>query len=138
MSHAFRLLPCLLLAAALAGCAGLQKIPVSTDPSGALVYLDGNKVCEATPCSVEAKSDQTHLLTLVKEGYRQRDITLRPTQTPGGGTALTPDIVTVRLRTPDQPDISDKDAALGTAIDLGTEVLQRVLEKTRKDVLPDK
>jgi len=138
MPHASRLLLCILLAAAFTGCAGVQKVPVSTDPSGALVYLDGNKVCEATPCSVEAKNDQSHLLTIVKDGYRQKDITLRPAQTPGGGRALSPDIVTLRLRTPDQPDISDKDAALGTALDLGTEVLQRVLEQTRKDVLPPK
>jgi len=55
-----------------------------------------------------------------------------------GGKTLSPDIVTLRLRTPGQPDISDKDAALGTALDLGTEVLQRVLEQTRKDVLPPK
>jgi len=136
MSHASRLLPCLLLAAVLSGCASIQKVPVSTDPSGAAVYLDGNKVCETTPCSVEMKNDQNHLLTIVKDGYRQKDITLRLVQAPTGGTALSPEIVTVRLRTPDQPDIGDKDAALGTAIELGTEVLQRVLEKTRKDVLP--
>lgn len=138
MPHAARLLLCSVLAAALTGCTSIQKIPVSTDPSGAVVYLDGNKVCETTPCSVEMKNDQSHLLTIVKEGYRQKDITMRLTQDSSGGKTLSPDIVTVRLRTPDQPDISDKDAALGTALDLGTEVLQRVLEKTRKDVLPPK
>lgn len=138
MSHASRLLPCLLCAAVLSGCAGVQKVPVSTDPGGAVVYLDGLKVCESTPCSVEMKKDQNHLLTIVKDGYRQRDITMRLAQSPAGGTTLSPEIVTVRLRTPDQPDISDKDAALGTAIDLGTEVLQRVLEQTRKDLPPAK
>lgn len=138
MPHASRLVLCIVLAAALTGCVSIQKIPVSTDPSGALVYLDGNKVCETTPCSVEAKNDQSHLLTIIKDGYRQKDITLRLVQAPSGGKTLSPDIVTLRLRTPDQPDISDKDAALGTALDLGTEVLQRVLEKTRKDVLPPK
>ncbi|MGE4265763.1 MAG: PEGA domain-containing protein [Desulfovibrio sp.] len=138
MSHASRLLPCLLFAAVLSGCAGVQKVPVSTDPGGAVVYLDGLKVCESTPCSVEMKKDQNHLLTIVRDGYRQRDITMRLAQSPAGGTTLTPEIVTVRLRTPDQPDISDKDAALGTAIDLGTEVLQRVLEQTRKDLPPAK
>jgi hypothetical protein len=138
MPHAPRLLPCILAAAILSGCAGVQKVPVSTDPGGALVYLDGLKVCDTTPCSVEMKKDQNHLLTIVKDGYRQKDITLRLVQAPTGGTALSPEIVTVRLRTPDQPDISDKDAALGTAIDLGTEVLQRVLDKTRKDALPPK
>lgn len=119
---------CGIAIAALSGCASIQKVPVSTDPSGAVVYLDGNKVCEATPCSVEMMNDQNHLLTIFKDGYRQKDIQLRPVQTSGGGKALSPDIVTVRLRTPDQPDISDKDSAVGTALDLGTEVLQRMLK----------
>lgn len=114
--------------AALCGCVTTQKIPVSTDPGGAAVFLDGVKVCEATPCGVEAKTDQNHLLTIVKDGYRQKDVTLRLAQTPGGKTVLTPDIVTLKLRTPDQPDLTDKDSAVGTAIDIGTELLQRVLK----------
>lgn len=119
---------CTIAVAGLSGCVAAQKVPVSTDPSGAMVYLDGSKVCEATPCSVEMLNDKSHLLTIVKDGYRQKDIQVRPVQTSGGGKALSPDIVTVRLRTPDQPDISDKDSAVGTAIELGTEVLQRVLK----------
>lgn len=128
MSRTTRILLSLNLVAALSGCAVAQKVPVSTDPSGAVVYLDGNKVCEATPCSVEMLNDKSHLLTIVKDGYRQKDIQVRPVQNSGGGKALSPDIVTVRLRTPDQPDISDKDSAVGTVIELGTEVLQRVLK----------
>lgn len=138
MSRTSRMLLCVTVVAALSGCASLQKVPVSTDPSGAVVYLDGNKACESTPCSVEMMNDQNHLLTIVKDGYRQKDIQLRPAQTPGGGKALSPDIVAVRLRTPDQPDISDKDSALGTAIDLGTEVLQRVLKDSGLGTHPGK
>lgn len=121
---------CCLSLAALCGCVATQKIPVSTDPGGAAVYLDGAKVCEATPCSVEAKTDQNHLLTIVKEGYRQKDVTLRLARTSAGKTVLTPDIVTLKLRTPDQPDLTDRDSAVGTAIDIGTELLQRVLKDT--------
>ncbi len=67
----------IVLAAALCGCVATQKIPVSTDPGGALVYLDGSQVCAATPCSVEIPKDQDHLLTIVKPGYRQRDVPVR-------------------------------------------------------------
>ncbi|MDR3639854.1 MAG: PEGA domain-containing protein [Humidesulfovibrio sp.] len=66
-----------LAAAALSGCVATQKVPVSTDPLGALVYLDGKQVCPATPCSVEIPKDQDHLLTIVKDGYRQKDIPVR-------------------------------------------------------------
>ncbi len=126
----------IVLAAALPGCVAMQKVPVSTDPSGAAVYLDGTKVCEATPCSVEMKNDQTHLLTIIKDGYRQKDIQLRPAQAPGGGRTLAPDMVALRLVAPGQPDLSDTNSAVGTALELGTEMLQRVLEKARKEAAP--
>ncbi|OIO04126.1 MAG: hypothetical protein AUJ49_03395 [Desulfovibrionaceae bacterium CG1_02_65_16] len=63
--------------AALTGCVATQKVPVSTDPVGAAVYLDGKPVCQATPCSVEMPKDTDHLLTIVKDGYRQRDVPVR-------------------------------------------------------------
>jgi hypothetical protein len=63
--------------AVLSGCVATQKVPVSTDPSGAFVFLDGKQVCEATPCSVEIPKDQDHLLTILKDGYRQKDIAVR-------------------------------------------------------------
>ncbi len=66
-----------LFAAALSGCVATQKIPVSTDPSGAVVFLDGKQVCPSTPCSVEMPKDQDHLLTIIREGYRQKDIAVR-------------------------------------------------------------
>jgi hypothetical protein len=64
-------------AAALAGCVATQKVPVSTDPLGAQVYLDGKAVCQTTPCSVEIPKDQDHLLTIVKDGYRQKNVPVR-------------------------------------------------------------
>lgn len=65
------------LAAVFSGCVATQKIPVSTDPSGAVVFLDGKQVCPSTPCSVEMPKDKDHLLTVIREGYRQRDIAVR-------------------------------------------------------------
>ena len=61
----------------LSGCVATQKVPVSTDPVGAMVYMDGKAVCQATPCSVEMPKDADHLLTIVREGYRQRDVPVR-------------------------------------------------------------
>ncbi len=50
-----------------------QNIPVSTDPGGALVLVDGQEVC-TTPCSATLEKTQDHILTLRKDGYKQVDI----------------------------------------------------------------
>ena len=65
---------CILLCA-LAACVPTQKIPVSTNPLGATVYADGRKMC-TTPCSVRLDREGEHLLTIVKEGYEQEDLTI--------------------------------------------------------------
>jgi len=59
------------------GCVATQNVPVSTNPSGAVVFLDGKKVCETTPCSVAVTKDQDHLLTLIRPGYHQKDLPVR-------------------------------------------------------------
>lgn len=118
----------LLVAVAAPGCALKQSIPVSTDPSGAAVYLDGKPVCAATPCSVEAETGKAHLLTIVKEGYRQRDIPLKPAQA-GATAALTPDMVTLKLSRPGELDVRDPDSVVDTAVGVGVEMLRRVLEE---------
>ena len=114
----------LVLAAAtlLCGCALTQKVPVSTDPSGATVHLDGALVCPATPCSVEMSTDQDHLLTILKDGYRQKDIPVRLAKASGGGKALSPDIVTVRLSRPGELDVRDPDSEVTVFIGRGSEV----------------
>jgi len=122
----------LLLTAAASGCALKQNVPVSTDPGGATVYLDGALVCPATPCSVEAATGQAHLLTIVKDGYRQRDIPLKPAQGPRGGDALAPDMVTLRLTRPGELDVRDPDSVVDTAVGVGVEMLKRVLEDQGK------
>ena len=123
-----------LCAALLGGCVTTQKIPVSTDPSGALVYLDGTQVCAATPCSVEMSTGQNHLLTILKDGYGQKDIPVRPVS--GGGTALSPEIVTARLYKPGELNVRDPDSVVDTAVDLGIGVLKRVLEDSGKHAAP--
>lgn len=121
-----------LCAVLLGGCATTQKVPVSTDPSGALVYLDGVQVCAATPCSVEMSTDQNHLLTILLEGYGQKDIPVRPASVSGGGSALEPGIVTVRMYKPGEVDMRDPDRVVDTAVGLGIGVLKRVLEDAGK------
>jgi len=136
------LLAALLATALLGGCVSTQKVPVSTDPSGAMVYLDGGQVCAATPCSVEMSTDQNHLLTILKDGYGQKDIPVRPVASGRGGTALSPEIVTVRLYKPDELDVRDKDKVVDTAVGMGIGVLKRVLEDATKNagqnVAPEK
>ncbi|OGR40384.1 MAG: hypothetical protein A2051_11945 [Desulfovibrionales bacterium GWA2_65_9] len=127
MSRTIRL-SVLAAALLLGGCAGTQKVPVSTDPSGAQVYLDGAQVCAATPCSVEMSTNQNHLLTILKTDYGQKDIPVRPYSASGGGTALSPEIVTVRLYKPGELDVRDPDRVVDTAVGLGIGVLKRVLE----------
>lgn len=53
-----------------------QNIPLSTDPPGAQVLVDGRSSCQ-TPCSVDLTRNQDHLLTFQKEGYRQQDVAVR-------------------------------------------------------------
>ena len=121
----------------LCGCVTTQKVPVSTDPGGAVVYLDGAQVCAATPCSVEMTKDENHLLTIVKAEYSQKDIPVRPVSVSGGGTALRPDVVTLRLYRPDELNVRDTDRVVDTAVGLGMGVLTRVLKDLSKDPNPD-
>jgi len=139
-----RLLAAVFAIALLSGCVTTQKVPVSTDPSGALVYLDGQQICAATPCSVEMATGQNHLLTIIKEGYGQKDIPVRPVAASGGGSALSPEIVTVRLYKPDEVDVRDTGKVVDTAVGMGIGVLKRVLEDAAKnagknqDLAPEK
>lgn len=136
MSRNAALLLCATLAAALcSGCVAVQKVPVSTDPQGAVVYLDGKQVCAATPCSVEAANDQDHLLTIVKDGYRQKDIPLRRAKAAGGAATLSPDMVTLKLSKPGELNVRDADSVIDAAVGMGMEVLKHVLEGERKNEL---
>jgi PEGA domain len=52
-----------------------QSVPVSTNPMGAKVYVDG-KLAGETPTAVELERNKNHVLTLVKENYRQADVVI--------------------------------------------------------------
>ncbi len=62
------------------GCASIvkgttQPIPVSSDPTGADVKLDGNRVGQ-TPMTVEVKRKSDHLLTIEKSGYQPESVAI--------------------------------------------------------------
>jgi hypothetical protein len=65
------------LTALLVGCAPpsvvKQEIPVSSNPLGATVLVDGEAV-GTTPKRVALARNQNHMLTLVKDGYEQADV----------------------------------------------------------------
>ncbi len=50
-----------------------QDIPVSTNPMGASMFADGKPVGQ-TPGTVSLERNRDHILTLVKENYRQEDV----------------------------------------------------------------
>ncbi|MBN1103351.1 MAG: PEGA domain-containing protein [Deltaproteobacteria bacterium] len=74
-----KVLPALCVVLVCCSCAptiATQRIPVSTNPSGAQALVDGKLSC-TTPCTVEMTRNQDHILTLQKEGYRQHDVPVR-------------------------------------------------------------
>ncbi len=69
-------LVCALLLSACGPTVLTQPVPVSTDPAGVNVAVDGKAVCVA-PCQVDLARNQDHILTLTKEGYRQQDVLIK-------------------------------------------------------------
>ncbi len=122
---------CGLLLAALclltSGCATIvkgthQDIPISSEPSGASVLIDGVRE-GSTPTNVRLSRKQSHVITLEMAGYETENVTLKPSM--GGAVAgniiaggligwgvdastgaqynLHPDSVSARLRTKEVP-----------------------------------
>ena len=52
-----------------------QDIPVSTNPLGAKIYVNG-QLMGTTPTSVGLERNRNHILTLIKENYRQEDVVI--------------------------------------------------------------
>ncbi len=53
-----------------------QDVPVSTNPMGAKIYANGQLVGN-TPTTVSLERNRDHILTLVKDNYRQQDVVIR-------------------------------------------------------------
>ncbi|WP_281184917.1 PEGA domain-containing protein [Trichlorobacter lovleyi] len=78
MRHLLMLLLGSLLSIFAAGCSMpvlKQDIPVSTNPVGARIYADG-QFAGVTPTRVSLERNRSHILTLVKENYRQADVVI--------------------------------------------------------------
>lgn len=54
-----------------------QEIPVSSDPIGAGVFVDGNPV-GCTPMTIVVKRKHNHMIVVSKEGYEDAAIQLTP------------------------------------------------------------
>lgn len=53
-----------------------QPLPVSTDPVGVNLSVDGKSSC-ITPCQLDLPRNQDHILTLTKDGYKQQDVVIK-------------------------------------------------------------
>lgn len=79
----YKIIPFILILAlsfSLTGCATIvcgttQKIPVSSNPSGATLNVDGQSTF-ATPTTVTLERKRDHILVFTKEGYQQQTVTL--------------------------------------------------------------
>lgn len=69
-------LVCAMLLSACGPTVLTQPVPVSTDPAGVNVAVDGKAACVA-PCQVDLARNQDHILTLTKDGYRQQDVLIK-------------------------------------------------------------
>jgi len=64
------------------GCATIikgthQEIPISSDPSGASVSIDGQRQ-GSTPTKLNLSRKQAHVVTLEMEGYDSENVNLKP------------------------------------------------------------
>ena len=53
-----------------------QDIPVSTNPMGAKIFANGQLVGQ-TPTTISLERNREHILTLVKDSYRQEDVIIK-------------------------------------------------------------
>jgi hypothetical protein len=53
-----------------------QDIPVTTNPLGAKILANGQPMGQ-TPSSVSLERNRDHILTLLKDGYRQEDVVVK-------------------------------------------------------------
>ncbi len=82
-----RYLICIVLAVATTGCgtlfnSGLKPVMLDSDPPGADVYLDGNRVGK-TPISVEMEKKHSANLTFKKQGYEEKTAIIQSQLVPG-------------------------------------------------------
>ncbi|MGL1931186.1 MAG: PEGA domain-containing protein [Desulfotalea sp.] len=63
----------------LTGCEAMvykQAVPITTNPMGAEVFIDGTPA-GITPTSVQIARNSDHIVTLTKDGYKQEDVSVK-------------------------------------------------------------
>ena len=106
------------------GCATVingttQKIPIATEPNGADCIVAGDSTRYTTPCTVELKRKQDHIIKLSKDGYHPESVEIKHTMSgavignvlvggiigigvdaaSGGACKLVPESVNISLKT---------------------------------------
>lgn len=74
----FFLSACLIMVLFSFGCSQpvlKQDIPITTNPMGARIYANGQPV-GTTPTTVSLERNRDHIVTLVKDNYRQEDVVI--------------------------------------------------------------
>lgn len=69
-----------------------QKVPVTSYPSGAAVFVDG-EMRGYTPTSVTLDRSEAHVISLAKDGYYQENIPVTPSMSGMVSTNIAPGIL---------------------------------------------
>tara|TARA_A100001015_G_C15041882_1_gene740295 strand:- start:4834 stop:5235 length:402 start_codon:yes stop_codon:yes gene_type:complete len=72
-----RFLSILLTLFFLISCTPNESITINTNPMGAKVYLNGELQDSLTPLNIKFSLDRDHLITIILDGYEQRDIEVK-------------------------------------------------------------
>jgi hypothetical protein len=96
------------LAGAGAGCAQYQYIGISSNPAGAEIYLDGERV-GTTPQRLRVSREDHHKVFLKKQGYQSELFVLELQRAPDGVDFLTPPDIGVRMRPGNDATPSERD-----------------------------
>jgi hypothetical protein len=79
------------------GCASLQSVPLSLDPTPMVVYVDGEPLEDGAPETVSLRTDRPHVLYFKREGYRPQQVVLESGTDATGELRLKPNRVEIRL-----------------------------------------
>jgi hypothetical protein len=105
------------LCAGLIGCAQYQYVNVQSQPEGAEVFLDKQRV-GVTPLELRIDRTRAHAVYVKREGYRPELVVLEMQRAPGGLPFLTPPDVELRL-VPGEAN-PDQERDLEIEVDPGT------------------
>jgi len=73
-------LPLLAALTCLAGCMSASPcgVTVASEPPGARVHVNGRDSGWVTPCQIALDAEETHVVTIVMDGFAPRELVLEP------------------------------------------------------------